>query len=214
MRDTISAFSFLAIGAAAGLASSPAAAAPVETQGATACSIGAFATDHDPKGTHVRAAPRADAPIVGRLPPLYYLSKDDYTGVEFKVLGSKDGWLLIRHAKYENTIEDAYAGPGWIWGGLAGLTVGDERLLAEPRADAPILVWLKDSERGWSGVSFHVTRIYSCQGPFAEIGVKSPARQAKERRGWVTRFCLAQLTTCDIPESDGPSPPEHYRFPD
>ena len=57
-----------------------------------------FATDRDPKGSNIRSQPRATAPIVGRLPPLFPLTSADIVGAEFEIIGSKNGWLLIRNA--------------------------------------------------------------------------------------------------------------------
>jgi hypothetical protein len=53
-----------------GLGATQAAAAPLDATGASQCEVRGFATDTDPKGTNVRSAPRADAAIIGRLPPL------------------------------------------------------------------------------------------------------------------------------------------------
>src|SRR5581483_3413643 len=97
----------------------PAAAAPaVDTAGATACHVHGYLTDKDPKGTNVRAAPSANAPIIGHLPASYSEpGSDEDFAVEFTIVGSKNGWMLIRHAKTgmygdgpEKTI---FAGPGW-----------------------------------------------------------------------------------------------------
>ena len=79
-----------------GLSTTQAAAAPIETAGATQCEVSGFSIDPDPKGTNVRSAPRADAPIIGHLAPRVRVTPVETTGVTFKILGSKDGWLLIR----------------------------------------------------------------------------------------------------------------------
>ena len=71
-------------------------AAPLDTAGASQCQERGSSIDTDPKGTHVSSAPRADAPIIGRLAPLRRLAPETSTGVEFDIVGSKDGWLLIQ----------------------------------------------------------------------------------------------------------------------
>ena len=71
----------------------PVLAQPLETAGATTCDVRAFANDVDPKGTNVRSGPRADAPIIGRLAPLTRIERDTLVGVEFDIVGSKNGWL-------------------------------------------------------------------------------------------------------------------------
>jgi hypothetical protein len=207
-------FLLAVLGVAAWLPGAAKAATPVDTQGATQCSFGAFATDPNPKGTYVRAAPRADAPVIGHLPPLYHLSPDDDTGVELQVMGAKDGWLLIGKGKYENTLDNGFDGPGWIPGNIASLSIGDERLFAAPNADAPVVVWLMDMARGWGASSFEVTQILSCQGQFAEITVQPPDKNLKPRSGWVTGTCTAQLSTCDYAYPDGVKRPEDYRYPE
>ena len=53
-----------------GLATPQAAAAePIDTTGATQCEASGFSIDPDPKGTNLRSAPRANAPVIGRLAP-------------------------------------------------------------------------------------------------------------------------------------------------
>jgi hypothetical protein len=58
-------------------------AAPLDTTGASQCQVRGFSIDTDPKGTNVRSAPRADAPVIGRLAPRTRIGSDTTTGVEF-----------------------------------------------------------------------------------------------------------------------------------
>jgi hypothetical protein len=99
-------------------------AAPLDTAGATQCQVTGWAKDTDPRGTHIRGAPRGDAPIIGHLAPLTKISKDEWTGVTFDIVGSKDGWLLIQNPDRADGLKldaDHVAdGRGWIWGGLVG----------------------------------------------------------------------------------------------
>ena len=85
------------LGASLALAGVAAQAAPLDTAGASRCEVTGYAKDRDPKGTNVRIAPRADAAVIGRLAPLTKISADEWTGVEFDIVGSKDGWLLIKN---------------------------------------------------------------------------------------------------------------------
>ena len=78
------------------LATTQAAAAPLDTTGASQCEARGWAKDKDPKGTNIRNAPRADAPVIGHLAPLTKIAADEWTGVEFDIVGSKGGWLLIK----------------------------------------------------------------------------------------------------------------------
>src|SRR4030095_6318024 len=111
-------------GTSLALAGVAAQAAPLDTAGASQCEFTGYAKDRDPKGTNVRIAPRADAAVIGRLAPLTKISADEWTGVEFDIVGSKDGWLLIKNPNRADgmKLDAAHAadGRGWIWGGLGG----------------------------------------------------------------------------------------------
>src|SRR5262245_43251536 len=101
---------------------SAAAQQAVDTTGATTCDTRGFTLDPDPKGTNIRSAPRADAQVIGRLLPRDYYEHDRKSGVvvgqEFRIVGSKDGWLLIRdvepEADRQGRLAGAFAGPGWV----------------------------------------------------------------------------------------------------
>jgi hypothetical protein len=77
------------LGCALALEPLAASAQPLDTAGATACEVRAFAIDRDPKGTNVRSAPRTNAPIIGHLVPMIRIDKDEYSGVDFDIVGSK-----------------------------------------------------------------------------------------------------------------------------
>jgi hypothetical protein len=123
-----------------GLSTTQAAAAPIETAGATQCEVSGFSIDPDPKGTNVRSAPRADAPIIGHLAPRVRVTPVETTGVTFKILGSKDGWLLIRDGSppTDFTLDPANAGDGrgWVSGRLVGTTLVAVYLRTAPQWDA------------------------------------------------------------------------------
>jgi hypothetical protein len=85
-----------------------------------------------------------NAPVIGHLPPLFQLTDADIVGAEFEIVGSKDGWLLIRNAEAavdrQGNGKRVFEGPGWISGGLAGATLGSQFLRAAPRrAETPRL---------------------------------------------------------------------------
>jgi hypothetical protein len=102
------------LGASLAMAGGAASAAPpLETAGAS----------------HIRSAPRADAPIIGQLAPRRRIAPDTYTGVEFEIVGSKDGWLLLKKdedVQADFTLDAAHAadGRGWVSGRLVGITLG------------------------------------------------------------------------------------------
>lgn len=187
------------------LAIAPAAAAQVETAGATQCRTAGYLTDKDPRGTNVRAAPRGDAPIVGRLPPRARLEpgSDEIVGAEFDIVGSKDGWLLIRNALVGDQSKPAFKGTGWISGKLVSFTLGGNRLLDAPEMDAKTLAKLSGETKGGSGYgpdSYAVLQIHGCESHFVEVTVqlhRSVIPGGKPMRGWVEKACSTQLTTCD-----------------
>jgi hypothetical protein len=178
-------------------------AAPIAAPG-TNCQARGFATDRDPKGSNIRSQPRAGAPVIGHLPPLFPLTSADIVGAEFEIIGSKNGWLLIRNAEIfvdkQGNGKRVFNGPGWISGGLAGATLGSQFLRAQPRRDAAIVANLIDAQKGWGPDSFAVRRIHSCQGDFVEVTASPPVGPNERRvlvRGWSARPCSNQLTTCD-----------------
>ena len=163
-----------------GLAATQVAAAPLDTTGASQCEVRGFATDTDPKGTNVRTAPRADAAIIGRLPPL-----KDSMGVELDITGSKDGWLLARS-------EDGKL-YGWVSGKLVSFTLGMRALRTAPRRDAPLVMDLQGSD--WGPSSVGVSAVHACQGKYVDVTVR--LLNGKTVRGWSWSPCATQLTTCD-----------------
>jgi hypothetical protein len=179
-----------------------AAAGPaVDTAGASRCAIRGYLNDPDPKGTNVRAAPRATAPVIGRLPPRAKMKdEDEIVGVEFEIIGSKDGWLLVR-----NPDRGEFKGPGWVSGRLVSFTIGSPKLLVAPADDAKVVASLQHA--GDSGIgpdSFEVKQVHGCQGHYAEVTVvlapsveAPPGLSKKPMRGWVGKVCSNQLTTCD-----------------
>ena len=172
-------------------------AAPVDTAGASQCQTRGFSIDADPKGTNLRGAPRADAPIIGHLAPLTKIDRDTYTGVEFEIVGSKDGWLLIRNGKPETDFRlnaaNAADGRGWVSGKLVGVTLASRPLRAAPRRDAAIVAQFAGSN--WGPDSVAVLVVHACQGGYVEI-TGTPVGD-KPLRGWSRSPCAAQLTTCD-----------------
>jgi len=179
------------------LATTQAAAAPLDTAGATQCEARGWAKDKDPKGTNIRNAPRADAPVIGHLAPLTKIAADEWTGVEFDIVGSKGGWLLIKDPTPADGMkldaEHAADGRGWIWGGLVGTQLATVPLRSAPRRDTPAVARFKGDN--WGPDSVAVSAIHGCEGKYVEV-TATPIG-GKTVRGWSFAPCSAQLTTCD-----------------
>ena len=179
-----------------GLATTQAAAA-LDTAGATQCEVSGFSIDPDPKGTNVRSAPRADAPVIGRLAPRVRVTPVETTGVTFKIVGSKDGWLLIRDGDptTDFTLDPANAddGRGWVSGRLVGTTLVAIDLRTAPRWDAPVVANFggPSSSRPESVV---VSTVHGCRGKYVEV--TGTPLGGKTVRGWSYGPCSLQLTSC------------------
>ena len=180
-----------------GLATTQAVAAPIETAGATQCEVSGFSIDPDAKGTNVRSAPRANAPVIGHLAPRVRVTPVETTGVTFKILGSRDGWLLIRDGSPSEsfTLDPANAedGRGWVSGKLVGTTLAAVSLRTAPRWDAPVVA--NFAMPSSSPVSVAVSTIHGCRGKYVEV-TGTPLND-KTVRGWSYSPCSSQLTTCD-----------------
>ena len=122
--------------------------------GRTSCAVRGYATDTDPRGTNVRSAPRADAPIIGHLAPPTKIDANTETGIEFDIVGSKDGWLLIRNGSDGGlTFDPAHRadGRGWVSAKLVGTQLRLPAFRSAPRRDAPEIahfqgdIWGPDS---------------------------------------------------------------------
>jgi hypothetical protein len=136
MRQVKPAVIVLAIGAS-GAAAEP----PLDTTGASQCQTRGYAKDTDPKGTNIRRAPRAEAAIIGHLAPLTRVEGDTWAGVEFDIVGAKDGWLLIRNPEPPDglKLDPAHVGDGrgWISGRLVGTQLAARPFRAAPRCACP-----------------------------------------------------------------------------
>jgi SH3-like domain-containing protein len=178
------------------LSTTQAVAAPIETAGATQCEVAGFSIDPDPKGTNVRSAPRADAPVIGHLAPRVRVTPVETTGVTFKILGSKDGWLLIRDGDPATafTLDPANAddGRGWVSGRLVGTTLVAVNLRTAPRWDASVIA--NFGGPGSSPESVVVSAVHGCRGKYVEV-TGSPL-SGKTVRGWSYGPCSLQLTSC------------------
>jgi hypothetical protein len=186
----------MTLGLGLGVAMAQAAmAVPLDTAGASQCATRGYSIDPDPGGTRLRSAPRADAPVIGRLAPRALLGPDMHEGVEFDIVGSKDGWLLIRPGEGDFTLDPANAadGRGWVPGRLVGTALSRPPFRAAPRRDAPVLVEMQGPQ--WGPDSALVSAVHACQGKYVEV--TATPYGGKPVRGWSWEPCSNQKTTCD-----------------
>lgn len=175
-------------------------AATVDTAVTTPCAMSGWSNDKDPAGLNVRAAPSATAPVVATLPPATK-SKGAYDA-EFDIIGSRNGWLLIQHARfvdYDGGGPDQilFEGPGWVSGAKVGFEINDADVRSAPKTNAPVtaqLLQTNDAGGSTGPDSAAVDRVFSCSGDFADVLLHMP--EGKPIRGWVTRLCSNQVTTC------------------
>jgi len=169
------------------------------------CSISGYLKD--PDGADVRRAPRADAPVVGRLPPPAPLEPggDERFGAEFNILDAKDGWLLIAKAEVESgdQVKTVFEGPGWVPNDKVDFVIGSQELRAAPANKARIIAKLTGDTAdgdGYGPDSFETLAVHACQSHFVEVTI-TPPRGAPgfgaRMRGWVNKVCSNQKTTCD-----------------
>lgn len=193
--------------------------------GHTKCKdVGGYLYDPDPAGRIVRDAPSPSGRELGRiLPP----EKESEYGLAatFWVLGSKDGWLEIENAGYDEHLygkdpPKMYSGRGWIAGGGVHITLQSELGFAEPSHSSPVLIDMTP-EGSFDGTP--IKRIVACQGrwvladwlvgpdkswPGRPMPTYRKEAVVSERplvlRAWVAGVCNIQETTCDGTSGNNP----------
>ena len=173
-------------------------AATVDTTGLTACSLSGWSNDPDPAGLNIRAAPRADAEIIGKVLPARAQAGDSYAA-EFEIVGSRNGWLLIRavrFADYGSGKGDhaVFAGPGWVSADKVRFAINRAELRDAPDEKAKVVAKLRSAHGSAGPDSAFIDHVYGCSGAFAEAVVHMDGKPAM--RGWVTGICSNQVTTC------------------
>ncbi len=196
----------IALLAAASFAASLSHAAPqgAAPAHATECRVEAWAADRDPAGLNVREAPSRDARVLGTLPPMVNPDGERDYGIEFRVTGSKDGWLRIDGARDDPgrsgqaSPRPTYAGTGWIAGNLVRFTVQSAHGYEKPDSASTRLV---DLGEHWLTDRGEVTRMIACEGDWAlvEFMLRGDGKAAHgaPQRAWFRGICANQETTCD-----------------
>jgi len=189
----------------------------------TQCTLEGWTTDRDPAGLNVRAAPSAQAAIVGTLPAFEANTQLTRTS-RFSIKGSANGWLRIDGGadyRVSDVPDDwpdrpAYAGAGWISGRHAGFAVQSARGYARPDASAAKLIDLKGD---WLTDLGKIDRVVACSGDWALLDfhlehrrdgdrladLSAREQSASKARAWFRGTCAMLETTCDQPDPDGGS---------
>ena len=185
--------------------------------GTTACEMGGYSIDMDPKGANVRAEPNRSARVLGKLAaPVKADPKtdeatpgDDLWRTEFRIIGHRDGWFLIEKAQHpfessEYAAERGrrlpktvkiYRGRGWVAAGLVGgqysngANLPTGALYAEPNADSARLPAM-GKLGGPISVDGGPRRVLACQGDWVKVESHNGVT------GWWNSLCSSQVTNC------------------
>ena len=208
----LTAFALTLSAASSGLSAEEAKPTPL---GVAACDFHALVNDHTREGLNIRAEPRADSAVLGRLPEIENLYHDKIAA-DLHVIGVRNGWFLIESAGYGDydlpkKLPPVYRGRGWVSGKLLTTGLRASTLKAAPDENAADVVELHDSGDatpafGASEVS--VTEILDCKGAWFRIEAplstsyytlkpKLPSDGPRDVvRGWTQGSCINQRTTC------------------
>jgi hypothetical protein len=140
--------------------------------GVAACDFGALANDHTREGLNIRAEPRADSAILGRLPVIENVHHEKIAA-DVHVIGVRNGWFLIEDALYGDydlpeKLPPVYGGRGWVSGKLLTTGLQGTSLKAAPDDTATDVVDPRDSE--W------VAAILDCKGTWFRIEEPPPRK--------------------------------------
>jgi hypothetical protein len=173
-------------------------ATTVDTAGVTACSLSGWSNDPDPAGLNIRSAPRGDAEIIGKVPPARPQAGDSYAA-EFEIVGSRNGWLLVRAVKFADYGSGkgdhaVFAGPGWVFADKVRFIINRAEVRDMPDEKAKVVAKLRGADDSAGPDSAFIDHLYGCAGAFAEAAVHMDGKPPV--RGWVTGICSNQVTTC------------------
>lgn len=174
--------------------------------GTEPCDLAAWSNDPDPAGMNVRAAPNASARVVGKVPPPWKPpgssgdTGDTYRS-EFRILGYRDGWFLIRDISapgmaygesYPRNRPQPYRGRGWVSARLVGAALANGGLPAGgvSLAPSPHAATRPVPRQGEPVSTGDVAeRLLACSGPWGLIEIEGT-------RGWWNGICANQVTNC------------------
>jgi hypothetical protein len=188
----------VSIGVAWCLSTAAGVAATVDTAGVTACALSGWSNDPDPSGLNIRAAPRADAEIIGHVPPPEAQAGDRYAA-EFRIIGSRNGWFLVSRVKFTDYGRGKgdrllFGGSGWVFADKVRFVINRAEVRGAPAENAQIVATLRTADGASGPDSATIDHVFGCSGAFAEAAVHMEGQ--RQARGWVTGICSNQVTTC------------------
>jgi hypothetical protein len=196
-----------------------------------------FLRDKDPVGRVVRVAPSIKSAKLGVIaPPIKSPNwgRDIYAG--FRIIGSRNGWLLIEGGGDQTALTELpartmYNGRGWISGRGVFVNLQTSRGFLAPTHSSERIIQTPtymdiDQHAAQLGVS-------GCQGDWVLIDwkpfnpsrnpddpetltIKPPAELSAKPltlRAWSTGVCDIQETSCEGLNGDEPGPPEKSSKP-
>jgi hypothetical protein len=199
----------------------PTAAAAVAPPARTTCrNIMGRLTDTAPEGRNVRAGPSVSARLLGVIgAPLradQTPNGDFDLPAEFEIVGSANGWLLIRNAGYDESLAGGpvpavYRGEGWISGRLVQVGLQTRAAFSEPSHASPVLIG-GATDAHLDGLAQR--GIAACQDQWVLVDWERPVSRVGERipswvpaaiyrqepftlRAWAAGVCNIMETSCD-----------------
>lgn len=197
------------------------ATAAASAEPASRCTFGAFVNETDRNGLNVRQAPSVKARILGTLPPVRMTAELGSFRIkaEVEVLGSSDGWFLVRGGR-DNTVltnlppRPAFSGTGWVSGSKLTVKSQATQGLATPNAGAAVAVRMEDGSSFDSDGVVDASRLVACSGQWALVEMRlddlpedlrrqvqasqvaTEGLPAGRIRAWFNALCALQETSC------------------
>jgi hypothetical protein len=157
------------------------------------CLFKAYLNDRDPTGTNLRAAPGGKAAILKKVPNSR-AEAGQRIAPELEVIGSKDGWFLVRNIHWEGYGDGVAAlifkGPAWVSATLVSAEMEGTGLRQRPEPDSPLIT----PPASASMADKRLRRMHGCSGSLVDATFDLADRT--QIRGWSHGACANQVTTC------------------
>lgn len=169
-------------------------AAPGGGKGVNLCSFAA-ALNRDQNGpVSLHAGPRTSARVLARL-PTFREEAGERLSPEFRVIGSKDGWLLVQNVGfdgYDLPARRLHRGAGWLHGSHVHFQIEGPWFFEAPHPESRRIANRVSAET--PEIETRLVSIHGCSGSMFDVTVELPGK--KMLRGWGFGACSNQVTTC------------------